>query len=408
MGKIPEEKRASELVIESGDQPVTKALGVSWRSEEDTLSVPVPPSPAPQAITKRNVLKKIATVFDPLGFVSPVVIKGKMMLQTLWARGYVWDDLVQDDVANEIKHWFEQLSRLSDVRVPRCIRLSPTIRSMKLVTFVDASTSAFGAVVYARYEYETPCAPTSRVLASKSKVAPLVPVTVPRLELMAAVTGLRLTQAILKVLELPMSTVTFYSGSLDVIWWIRGHGRDFRPFVANRVGEIQMSSDPQQWQNVSTQQNPADMISRGISVEEIQNNALWLNGPEWLVQPEDTWPKTKIDDRPTDDKERRKLTSMVTQLLPIEDNQPTTCTTQKQEDWRLNPKRHSSWTRFVCIHARVLRVLCNMRKKKEDRELAKVLKPEEILDAEEDIIRTAQKEAFPEEYQSLKAGKPIS
>ena len=103
----------------------------------------------------------------------------------LWSRGYDWDDEIYDDIANEIQSWFDQLSVLAQVRIPRCNRLSLTVASFKLITFVDASTSAFGAVVYARFEYEQSCPPTCRLLASKSKVAPLVPVNVPRLELIA-------------------------------------------------------------------------------------------------------------------------------------------------------------------------------------------------------------------------------
>ena len=98
--------------------------------------------------------------------------------------------------------------------------------------------------MYARFEYEQSCPPTCRLLASKSKVLPLVPVTVPRLELTAAITGLRLTQTVIQMLEIPMSTFTFYSDNLDVLWWIRGYGKEFHVLVANKVGKIQMFSDP--------------------------------------------------------------------------------------------------------------------------------------------------------------------
>jgi hypothetical protein len=97
------------------------------------------------------------------------------------------------------------------------------------------------------------------MIASKSKVAPVTPITIPRLELMAAVLGLRLTQSIVEVLELSLKEAFFYSDSMDVLWWARGKGRDFRAFVANRIGELQMYTDPAQWQHVPTDENPADL-----------------------------------------------------------------------------------------------------------------------------------------------------
>ena len=404
LAAIPEEHRASELLIQDTDQPMSKTLGLSWFSEEDTLSVPASPRSTTRPITKRNVLKKIATVFDPLGLISPVVIRGKQLLQTLWGRGYDWDDEILDDVANEIQSWFDQLLAIAQVKVPRCIRLPVRVASFKLVTFVDASTRAFGAAIYARFEYEPPHPPTCRLLASKSKVAPLVPVTVPRLELMAAVTGLRLSQAIIRVLEIPMSAVKFYSDSLDVLWWIRGHGKDFHAFVANRVGEIQMHSDPQQWQHVSTEQNPADLVSRGVNAKDIIDNSLWWNGPDWLLKSEDDWPKIYCDNPPRGMKESKKPTV----LLSHHATSPSDSTKNAEaEEWRLNPKRYSSWMRLICIRARVVRVLCKMQKK-ESPGRGVALHPEEIQDTEEDIIRQVQREVFSEEYQALKNNKAIS
>ena len=219
-------------MICDAEQPVTKTLGVSWFSEEDMLSVAAPPLSGSPTVTKRNVLKQIAKIFDPLGLTSPAIIKEKMLLQTMWSRGYDWDE-VYENLAKEIQSWFEQFSGVAAVRIPRCIRLAVSVKSSKVITFVDASTKAFGAAVYARFEYEQPYPPTCRLLASKSKVAPLVPVTVPSLELMAATTGLRLTRAIIQEMEIFMSVVTFCSDSLDFLWWVRGHGKDFRAFVAN-------------------------------------------------------------------------------------------------------------------------------------------------------------------------------
>lgn len=404
LASIPEEYRASELVIPSNDeQPVTKALGILWRSNEDTLAVSTPSVPASIPITKRNVLKGIATLFDPLGLVSPVVVRGKILLQVLWARGYDWDDVIQDETSNEIRAWFDQLSDICRAKIPRCIRDKFTVVSLKLITFVDASTKAFGAAVYARVEYEQPHPTTCRLLASKSKVAPLTPVTVPRLELMAAVIGLRLTQALIRVLEIPMNMVTFFSDSLDVLWWIRGHGKDFRAFVANRVGEIQMFTDPQQWQHVPTDQNPADLVSRGVSAKEIESDNLWWSGPEWLLKDQCCWPR--VEDRiPAEMKECKRTTVLASRFNPVDRDVDSK---EVANVSRLSVSRFSSWLRLVRLYAWVIRFVDNMRRDKDERTIGE-LQPTEIADAEEEIIRQAQFEAFPEEYKALKKKKPIS
>ena len=115
------------------------------------------------------------------------------------------------------------------------------MKKKEIVTFVDASKAAYGAVSYLRTEYEDDQV-SSRLVAAQSKVAPLNPTTIPMLELMAAVLGLRLAQSIHKVVCLPIQGASFFSDSEDVLWWIRGRGGDFRSFVANRVGEIQANN----------------------------------------------------------------------------------------------------------------------------------------------------------------------
>ena len=124
--------------------------------------------PEDYPINKRSVLKKTATVFDPLGLVSPFVIQAKIMLQELWNRGYDWDEEVQDKVANRLQVWFSQLSCLANVKIPRCLQ------NQQPVTFVDASQQAYGAASYLRCEYEDGTV-SAQLIASNSKVAPLTP-----------------------------------------------------------------------------------------------------------------------------------------------------------------------------------------------------------------------------------------
>ena len=112
---IPTEERATEIVINNGQDPVIKTLGISWNSIEDLFTVTASPVSPDFQTMKRNVLRKVATIFDPLGFVCPCVIVAKILLQELWMRGYNWDDEVQDEITNKIGDWFEQL------KIPRCL-----------------------------------------------------------------------------------------------------------------------------------------------------------------------------------------------------------------------------------------------------------------------------------------------
>ena len=119
-------------MINSGQDPVTKTLGISWHSTDDLFTVTASPISPDFQTTKRNVLRKVARIFDPLGFLCPYVIVAKIILQELWMRGYDWDDEVQDEIANKIGDWFEQLKSLKEVKIPRCLRNPEPVKSKKL------------------------------------------------------------------------------------------------------------------------------------------------------------------------------------------------------------------------------------------------------------------------------------
>ena len=97
----PEADRASEWQITKGQEPVVKILGISWNITEDTFTISTAKAPTELLLTKRDVLKKVATVFNPLGFVSPFVVRAKFLLQELWSRGYDWDDVIHDEIATD-------------------------------------------------------------------------------------------------------------------------------------------------------------------------------------------------------------------------------------------------------------------------------------------------------------------
>ena len=409
LAEIPDEDRASEIVINDGQNPMTKTLGIAWNSQTDEFKISTSKGSQPQ-LTKRNILRKIATIFDPLGFVSPFTVVAKILLQELWARGYGWDDEIADEIALRIAaKWFDQLKQLNTVKILRCLRAIEPVVSTKLITFTDASVEAYGCAVYIRHEYESHEV-TCRLVTSKSKVAPLTLMTVPKLELMGAVLGLRLAQSVIVVLGIPMQDVLFYSDSIDVLWWIRGRGKEFRPFIANRVVEIQNNSDPSQWQHVSTHENPADLCTRGTSPSQLAENALWWEGPAWIKKEEVQWPRMKFDNHPDELSERRTMqsTSEDGGVVLAVNTQRDEGTSQPKgnKTWRLDPLRFSDWSWYIRVFARVKRALYNMRNP-DQRKAERELTIDEIKEAEQDVMRLAQQDGFHEDYELVKRSKPL-
>lgn len=140
--------------------------------------------------------------------------------------------------------------------------------------FCDTSESAFGAVVYARHVYHDADFSVS-LLVSKSRVTPLKTVSIPRLELMAVVLSVKLKQTVSKVLQVDSNSFTLWSDSIDVLYWIESQSRQHKPFIANRIDEIQQLSSPKQWKHVPGKDNPADELSRGMTVKNLADTNRW-------------------------------------------------------------------------------------------------------------------------------------
>ena len=213
----------------------------------------------------------------------------------MWAAGMDWDDLFLGDLASKARKWFKELEDLPTIKVPRCLRLGQEeeMLSQTLHTFLDASQDAYGAVVYSRATYKSG-AVSIRFVAAKSRVAPLAATSIPRVELMAAVLGLRMAGSISRVLNSSLDQATCWSDSMNVVWWIRGRSRSFKPFVANRVGEIQTATDPKQWRYVPTNKNPADLLMRGLKLSELTKNENLWTGTDFLGHEKSEWPVNKV------------------------------------------------------------------------------------------------------------------
>ena len=296
LSAIPLEDRASEIDLDSGELPTVKTLGILWRAKKDIFSFHSSPPKENQIIAKRSFLRTIATLFDPLGFLAPFIIRAKVVMQEIWQKGLDWDEELDGEVKSKVQSWYSDLHELSNLSVPRCLHIGKhkDVQSMQLHVFSDASEEAYGAVVYARYVYANH-AVTTTIVAAKSRVAPLAAMSIPRMELMGAVTGLRLAISVANALQGSVKQVKFWCDSMNTLWWIRGHSRSFKPFVANRIGEIQSMTSPVQWRYVSTKDNPADHLTRGMSSSALACNEQWWKGPEFLQMDEEEWPQNQFE-----------------------------------------------------------------------------------------------------------------
>jgi hypothetical protein len=293
---VPEEDRALGIKIEESALPSLKTLGVWWDASKDEFTFKAPKTTEDTLInTKRRLLSRIATTFDPFQFLAPLVVRGKMVLQEAWLLGLDWDEAFPPDLQKATNEWIEQMKLVGNLTIPRCYRNQSVeqIHEIAVHTFVDASKLAYAAVSYLRFVFKDGSIHVKFIIA-KARVTPLRAVSIPRLELMSAVLGVRLGLIIAEVLKIPLQQHHFWTDSTDVVHWIRGQSKKYKPFVANRVSEIHEKTSPSQWKHVAGKKNPADDATRGLNVSQMSSDDRWFKGAEFLWEPEDNWPEQDL------------------------------------------------------------------------------------------------------------------
>ena len=193
---------------------------------------------------------------------APVILYAKSLLQTLCNQKYGWDEEISEEDYVTWRGWLRELNSLRTLSVPRCFKPSglSAVARVELHHFSDASKYGYGAVSYLRIFDDERVARCSFVLG-KSRVAPLKVMSIPRLELTAAVVAVKLNCLIRNKLECPIDDTIFWTDSKVVLQYIRSKSRRFQTFVANRVAMIHEESTPKQWRHVNTDSNPGDVAS---------------------------------------------------------------------------------------------------------------------------------------------------
>ena len=274
-------KNLSNFGFECEDLPTQRSLGIGWNLRDDTFEFNLDLSRRP--ITRRGILATVNSLFDPLGFVAPITVRGKLILRDLMSIEKAWDEPVPSEVESKFVSWRDSLSALSKIQIPRRYFSVPVkdLLAVELHIFSDASTLAIAAVAYL-----VGILPNSREVSfvfGKAKVAPHSGHTIPRLELCGAVLAVEVADCVLRNIGLPVSVTRFYTDSRVVLGYINNQSRRFYTYVANRAQRIRQFSSPQQWSYICTSQNPADIGSRGIQSDQLQHSA-WSTGPSKLYK----------------------------------------------------------------------------------------------------------------------------
>ena len=261
--KIPFNDRVKNIMNVDLTQtvlPMERALGVHWCVESDILGFRITLKDKP--LTRRGVLSTISSIYDPMGLAAPFLMTGKRILQGLCSAKMDWDDEVGEKDRALWEKWRNQLPLLENIEVTRCFKPHGfgRVMSANLHHFSDASQIGYGQSSYLRLVDVDGHVHCSLVMG-KSRVAPLKPVTIPRLELTAATVSVKVGAMLESELPYDNISSTYWTDSRVVLGYINNDVRRFHMFVANRVQMIRENSDITTWRYVDSDCNPADDAS---------------------------------------------------------------------------------------------------------------------------------------------------
>ena len=360
-------------------------LGMMWNTQTDTLSFKEgKPCLIAPVSSKRTILSKMNSIYDPLGLLAPFTTQAKTIMRRAWSvePKLGWDSPLPPDIKSE---WQKVLSLFNDIlklSFPRPTCPFEATEPPILVIFLDASIHVYGAVAYLRWKSID--AYTSHLVMAKSRMAPLKTLDIVRLELSAGVISVRIRQTIETEMKQSVKKVVHLTDSEIVHAMVHRQSYGFNTYVGNRVGEIQTMSDPNEWAWISgsPDENIADIITRGCGPLELSSMSTWQQGPSFLSLPEEDWPvrfPVKETVIPEEHMKKSTKTNVVAATVQIDDDSSS----------GIDPTGCSRWQVLVMATARIIRLVKRYKKGSRSSDSEPTL--EDHQEAELFWIKSAQK-----------------
>ncbi len=323
------------------------------------------------------------------GLLSRSRPRAKVIIQDLWKHNLGWDEPI------ELLHlreswltWVGELTTLTKLQFPRAYTPATSDNPSairELHVFSDASERSYGSVAYLRTKDDQGQVILTFVLA-KSRVAPRKYLSIPRLELCAALTGTQLGKVIQTELTIPVHKVTFWSDSTTVLYWLTSESCRYKVFVGTRVAEIHTLTEMAEWRYVESSHNPADHITRGLRLTELAGPHQWRSGPAFLIQSPDQWPSLPKTEEEADCNELKKAAFIGT-VTVLSSSIP-------------DPSQFHTWQELVQATVRSLHGAATT-----DPDFP--TEASEYIEAGKLLLAQAQLDSFPIEVRHLKAGHPV-
>lgn len=406
---IPQEAQEKQLKFEDCDVNGTiKTLGLYWDPTADEFLFRVNPmNDSLKRPTKRQVLSETAKIFDPLGLLAPTVLLPKLLMQRLWQEKVEWDEEIPQEVLRTWNQFRSELSGVSEMKIDRRITTNEAVKC-ELHGFADSSGKAYGCCIYLR-NVEAGGTATVKLVCGKSRVAPMKELqrevkpdaqpeqlTIPRLELCAALLLARQMKAVREALDFGPNQVTLWSDSSIVLSWLQRLKPDTSVFVRNHVSKIHHLNPDAVWRHVSTNSNPADVASRGLFPNQLMACNLWWSGPEFLWTSD--WNDTPF--------------SADSDVHEVPEDTVAVVSLAVEEKPEMIPSYDlilagSNFRRLQRIFGYVSRFIFNCRARSADRRSEEGLTNQDLEEATMNMVVCVQRVVFAEEIDCILKGKPV-